>query len=695
MGRKFPIARTRNIGIMAHIDAGKTTLTERILFYTGKTYKIGEVDAGTAEMDWMEQEKERGITITSASTTSFWKNTRINIIDTPGHVDFTVEVERCLRILDSSIAIFDASAGVEPQTETVWRQADNYNIPRLCFINKMDKIGADFERCIDTIKEKLDAQPLPLQYPIGSENTFVGIIDLIKMKALLWEDPLGEKSIEVDIPDDLKDKAEEYREGLIEKLAEENEAIMEKYVEGITPDIDEIKKAIKKSTIESKFFPMLCGTALKNKGIQPLLDAIVDYLPSPKDGKPVMGHNPKNQEKIIIREPTDKDPFCALVFKIMIDPFVGKLCFIRVYSGYVKIGDQIINVSQDKKERINRILMMHANDREDVKEVNTGDIAAIVGLKTAKTGDTLVTEGNSLLLESVEFPDPVISKSFEPKTKTDYEKLQSLLKRIEEEDPSLHFKTDSDTGQLLISGMGELHLEVIINRLMKEFNINANVGNPQVTYKETITETTVSEHTFIKQIGGKEHHGHVKIKMEPLKPGTGYIFINKIRNNEIPDLFIPFIEDGIKGALESGILAGYKMVDIKVTLIGGSYNENNSMDIAYRIAASLAFKDGAKKAKPTLLEPIMKLEVVSPDEYTGDIINDINKRRGKIVELQIRKNLKVIDAYLPLADTFGYATILRSISHGRASHTLQFSHNDIVPRSITENIVDRIMGRVF
>ncbi|MFH0975547.1 MAG: elongation factor G [Spirochaetota bacterium] len=695
MPRELPLSRTRNIGIMAHIDAGKTTLTERILYYTGKTYKIGEVHEGTAEMDWMIQEKERGITITAAATTCFWKNTRINIIDTPGHVDFTVEVERSLRVLDSAIAVFDSVAGVEPQSETVWRQADHYHIPRICFVNKMDRIGADYERTIEMIKERLFAVPLPLQIPVGMEDKYSGIVDIVNMKAQVWKDSLGEEILETEIPDNLKENAEEYRKNLIETLAEYNDNIMEKYVEGLTIENAELKDAIRKSTINAQVFPVFCGSAFKNKGVQPILDAIVDYLPSPKDLRPVEGHNPNDYEEMFSREAGDKEPFCSLVFKIMSDPFVGSLAFARVYSGQVKKGETILNVSKNKKERIGRILRMHANDREDVDEVHTGDIAAFVGLRSARTGDTFTSPDAPILLEKMEFPEPVISKSFEPKTRADQEKFNAALKRLEEEDPTFHVHIDPETGQTLISGMGELHLEIIVDRLMREFNIQANVGKPQVTYKETITKKTICENKYLKQIAGQDQFGHVILELEPLKPGSGIVFENHLKGDDIPPTYIPFVEEGVRSAMMAGILAGYEMVDIKTKLIGGSYNDSSSVDTAYRIAANLAVKDGARNGNPTLLEPIMKLEVVSPDEYTGDVINDINTRRGRIEKIDIRKQLKVIDASVPLSEMFGYATSLRSLTQGRASHTLQFSHFDSVPANIMENIIGRIMGRIF
>ncbi len=694
MGRELPIGRTRNLGIMAHIDAGKTTLTERILYYTGKTHKMGEVHEGTTEMDWMVQERERGITITAAATTCFWKNTRLNIIDTPGHVDFTVEVERSLRVLDSSIAVFDAVSGVEPQSETVWRQADRYHIPRICFINKMDRVGADFERSVQMIEERLFAKPLPLQYPIGAEDKFTGVIDLVEMKGIVWTDQLGENFKTIEIPEELKDTALQYRHDLIEKVAEHNDNIMEKYVEGAPVEVEELKSAIRTSTIANHLFPVLCGAAFKNKGVQLVLDAIVEYLPSPKDVESVKGHNPKNHEEILEREPVDREPFCALVFKVMSDPYVGSLAYIRIYSGHLKKGDTVLNVGKNKKERISKLLRMHANDREEVSEIYTGDIVAIVGMKSARTGDTLTVETAPILLEKMEFPEPVISKSFEPKTKADKEKFDAALKRLEEEDPTFHVKINEDTGETLISGMGELHLEIIVDRLIREFNVQANIGKPQVTYKETITRKATAEHKYIRQIAGQDQFGHVKIELEPLAPGSGFKFINSITGDDIPKEFISYIEDGLKSSMYSGVLAGYEMVDIKANLIGGSYSESNSTEMAYRIAAQMAFREAAQKGDSTLLEPIMKFEIVSPDEYTGDVINDLNSRRGKIEKIDIRKQLKVVEGFVPLSEVFGYSTDLRSVTQGRATHTLQFSHYEAVPNNIIEKIIGRVTGRI-
>ena len=695
MARELPLNRTRNIGIMAHIDAGKTTLTERILFYTGKTHKMGEVHEGTAEMDWMVQEKERGITITAAATTCYWKNTIINIIDTPGHVDFTMEVERSLRVLDSAIAVFDGVAGVEPQSETVWHQADHYHIPRICFVNKMDRIGADFERCIDMIRERLFAAPLVLQIPLGLEDRHRGVVDIITMKGYEWTDDLGNEIKEVDIPAELAAQAARYRESLLETVAENDDAIMHKYLEGIEPDREEIQRVIRAITAGAKVFPVLCGSALRNKGVQPVLDAIVDYLPSPRDIKPVTGHDPKNIDVLLSREAADKEPLCALVFKLMSDPYVGKLSYVRLYSGHIKTGDQVYNVTTGKKERVQRCLRMHANDREDIKEVYTGDIIAVVGLRGARTGDTLSDEEHPILLEKMDFPDPVISIAIEPKTKADQEKLETVLKRLEEEDPTFHVTIDAESGQTLISGMGELHLEIIVDRLTREFNIQANVGKPQVTYKETVTRSAESEYKYERQIGGKDQFGHVVIRLEPGRPGTGFVFCNELKGGEIPAEFIKDIEAGLADAMQAGVIAGYKMDDVTVALIGGSFNEAASIGTAYRIAANIALKEGARKAGPALMEPIMKLEVVCPDEYTGDVINDINSRRGRIERINIRRDLKVVDAVVPLSEVFGYATSVRSMSQGRATHTLQVSHYETVPKEVMDRIIGRMSGMTY
>ncbi len=680
---------------MAHIDAGKTTLTERILYYTGKTHKIGEVHDGTAEMDWMVQEKERGITITAAATTCSWKNTRINIIDTPGHVDFTMEVERSLRVLDSAIAVFDGVAGVEPQSETVWRQADRYHVPRICFVNKMDRIGADYWRCVEMIRERLHAVPLPIQIPMGAEDSYQGAIDLIQMKSLTWSGEKGENVVEGDIPDDLKEEAEKHREELIEKLGEFNDDIMEKYINGEVPESEELDNAVRRGTVESKFFPIFCGSALKNKGVQPILDAIVKYLPSPVDVKPVEGHDIKDQDIMIQRKAQDSEPFCGLVFKIMSDPHVGRLSYMRVYSGTLNAGETVLNVSGGRKERINKFLRMHANNREEVKQVYTGDIVAVVGLKNIVTGETLCDEKNPILLEKMDFPDPVISIAIEPKTKADQDKLLATLKRLEEEDPTFVADNNSESGQLIISGMGELHLEIIVDRLMREFNISANVGKPQVTYKETITKAVDSEYTHEKQVGGKNQFGHVVVRLEPGEAGSGFAFENRLKGGEIPGEFIKDIEAGLRDSLEAGVVAGYRMVDIKAVLTGGSYRENDSLDTGYRIAANMALREGAKKADPALMEPVMKLEVVAPEEYSGDIINDINTRRGRIEDINYRGLLKIVHAFIPLSETFGYATSVRSMSQGRASHTLQFSHYEQVPKNITDNILGRMSGLFY
>jgi len=680
---------------MAHIDAGKTTLTERILYYTGKTHKIGEVHEGTAEMDWMQQEKERGITITAAATTCSWKHSRINIIDTPGHVDFTIEVERSLRVLDSAIAVFDGVAGVEPQSETVWHQADHYHIPRICFINKMDRIGADFNRCLEMIKSKLFAVPLPLQIPIGAEDSFAGVVDLVEMKALYWRDEKGMDIEEGPVPDDLQGAVARYREILLELISENDDELMAKYLEGEVPEKEEIKKGIRKATLTAKYFPVMCGSALKNKGVQPVLDAIVDFLPSPKDVPPMQGHDPKDNEIMLSRQADDKEPFCGLVFKIMSDPYVGKLSYLRVYSGHVKAGDMIHNMTTGKKERLSRLLRMHANDREELKELYTGDIVAIVGLKNAHTGDTLCDDAHQIILEKMEFPEPVISVAIEPKTKADQEKLNTALARLEDEDPTFKVFSDEETGQMIISGMGELHLEIIVDRLMSEFNVQANVGKPQVTYKETIMASSRADHVYEKVIAGKEQYGHVKLLVEPGAPGSGFSFTNMVTDDIIPAEFIKDIQAGINDSMQGGVIAGYKMDDVKVRLEGGSFNENSSTDTAYRIAANIAFKEAARQASPTLMEPIMMLEVVCPDEYTGDVINDINSRRGRIESIDMRGELKVIKSKVSLSEMFGYATSLRSLTQGRASHTLQFSHFEAVSREVMDRILGKISGLYY
>ncbi len=677
---------------MAHIDAGKTTTTERILYYTGVTYKIGEVHDGTAVMDWMPQEQERGITITSAATTCHWKDHRINIIDTPGHVDFTIEVERSLRVLDGAVAVFDAVAGVEPQSETVWRQANKYRVPRIAFMNKMDRVGADFIAAVGTMVEKLGARPVALQLPIGQEDKFRGPIDLVEMKAYYFDDEtLGAKYVEGDIPTEYLELAKEYREKLIETIADADEALMDKYLSGEDISVAEIKSAIRKGTIEMLFTPVLCGSAFKNKGVQLLLDAIVDYLPSPLDIPPVTGINPKDNTEAK-RLPKDDEPFAALAFKIMTDPFVGQLTFVRVYSGVLNAGSYTYNSTKDTKERIGRLLQMHANKREEIKDVRAGDIAAIVGLRNTLTGDTLCDENSPIILESMEFPEPVISVAIEPKTKADQEKLSLSLSKLAQEDPSFKISFNEETGQTIISGMGELHLEIIVDRLMREFKVGANVGKPQVAYKETIKGSTKVEGKFVRQSGGRGQYGHVWIDMEPLERGAGFEFQNKIVGGTVPKEYIPAVEKGIKEAMDSGVLAGYPVVDVKVSLFDGSYHEVDSSEMAFKIAASMAFKEGAKKAQVTLLEPIMMVEVVTPEEYMGDVIGDLNSRRGKIQTMEKRASAQVIRAMVPLAEMFGYATDLRSKTQGRATYTMQFDHYEEVPKGIMDGIVAKVRG---
>lgn len=679
---------------MAHIDAGKTTLSERILFYTGKTHKIGEVHEGSAEMDWMVQEKERGITITAAATTCFWKNTRINLIDTPGHVDFTVEVERSLRVLDSAIAVFDAVHGVEPQSETVWRQADKYHIPRLCFVNKMDRIGADFNNTVNMIIKKLNARPVVVQFPCGAEENYSGAIDIISGKMIVNSGDKGEELIESDIPAEYLDEYHRRHEEMIDLLTGFDDELMEKVLaEEVT--VDDVKKSLRESVLSSKLFPVFCGTALKNKGVQPLLDAVIDYLPSPKDVGAVKGHDPKNIDEIIKREPEDKEPLSALLFKIHADPYVGKLSFIRIYSGELKVGDSVLCVNSEKKERIQKILRMHANDREEVKEAFSGDIVALVGMKFSRTGDTLTSESHPILLEKMDFPDPVISVAIEPKTKADQDKLFQSLDRLMEEDPTFQVKKDPDTGQNLISGMGELHLEIIADRLIREFSVNANVGKPQVTYKETISSETVVEKLYEHIISGKNNKALVKIRVIPNSNGAGIVFTNTLSPEILAPNFVHAVSEGVNDASQAGVLAGFKMDDIIVELVGAEFFENESTELSYRIAVNMALKEACQKANPVLLEPIMRLEVVLPDEYTGDVINDISTRKGRVESIDMRGHLKVVDAYVPLSEMFGYSTSVRSISQGRASYTMQFSRYEIVPKNKAEMIVNRIMGRVF
>jgi len=690
--REYPLVRTRNIGIMAHIDAGKTTTTERILYYTGKSYKVGEVHEGTAQMDWMVQERERGITITSAATTCLWKDHWINIIDTPGHVDFTVEVERSLRVLDGAVAIFDGVAGVEPQSETVWRQADRYNVPRICFVNKMDRVGADFERTVGMIQERLQALPLVVQLPWGSESSFVGVIDLIDMKGLRWEEGMGESWETLDVPENLQAKAREWRYRLFEQLADHDEALFEKFVHGQEATPDELRRAVRKATLEVNGTPVLCGSAFKNKGIQPLLDAVVAYLPSPVDVPSVHGIDPKGQE--VVRQASDDEPFSALAFKIMSDPYVGRLTYIRLYSGTVRTGAHVENSTRRRKERIGRILQMHANHREDKEAAFTGDIVAVVGLKHTTTGDTLCDPANPIVLESMTFPTPVVSVAIEPKTKADQEKLSTALAKLADEDPTFHVRFNDETGQTLISGMGELHLEVLVDRLTREFNVGANVGKPQVAYRETIKRAVHGvEARYVRQTGGRGQYGHVVIDLEPTGPGGGYEFVNKIVGGKIPREFIPSVDEGIQEAMESGVLAGYPMVDIRATLVDGSYHEVDSSEIAFKIAGQMALRDGARKADPVLLEPVMEFEVLTPEEFMGEVLGDVTSRRGRIEHIDERSGMRAIRVLVPLAELFGYATDLRSRTQGRASHTpMQLHAYQEVPAQIAREIVARVRG---
>jgi elongation factor G len=692
MARTVALEKTRNIGIMAHIDAGKTTTTERILYYTGISYKLGEVHDGTAIMDWMVQEQERGITITSAATTCFWRDHRVNIIDTPGHVDFTIEVERSLRVLDGAVAVFCSVGGVEPQTETVWRQADKYGVPRIAFINKMDRLGADFFRVVKMIEDRLGARPVALQLPIGSEEKFAGIIDLIQMKAVIWEDEsLGAKFRVEAIPENMIAEARQYHDKLLETVADCDEAIMEKYLEGKEISESELRRAIRSAALAIKIVPVLCGSAFRNKGVQPLLDAVVDYLPSPLDIPPVRGINPETGAPDE-RPAKDDAPFSALAFKIMTDPFVGTLSFFRVYSGSLASGASIYNSTRSKRERVGRLLKMHANKREEIKEVYAGDIAAAVGLKTATTGDTLCDENAPIVLESIDFPDPVISIAIEPKSKADQEKLGLSLQKLATEDPSFRVRTDEETGQTIISGMGELHLEIIVDRLLREFNVGANVGKPQVAYRETIRQAVEQEGRFIRQTGGRGQYGDVWIKLEPLESGSGFEFVDAIKGGSIPREYIPAVEKGVREATENGALAGYPMVDVKVTLFDGSYHDVDSSEIAFKIAGSMAFKEAARRAKPVLLEPIMAVEVVVPESFMGDVIGDISSRRGKVLGMDTRPAAQAIDARVPLAQMFGYATDLRSMTQGRATYTMQFSHYEPVPAAVAEGIIAKFDG---
>ncbi len=687
MARQFPLKRTRNIGIMAHIDAGKTTTTERILYYTGRVHKMGETHEGAAVMDWMEQEQERGITITSAATTCQWRDHRINIIDTPGHVDFTVEVERSLRVLDGAIALFCSVGGVEPQSETVWRQADKYKVPRIAFVNKMDRMGADFYRVVKMMRERLGANAVPVQLPVGSEDKFKGVIDLVKMKSIVYEDDLGINYHEEEIPEDYRELAEEKREKLMEPLSEEDDELMMSYLEGEEISEEKIIEVLRKAVLNVKVIPVLCGSAFKNKGVQLLLDAVVDYLPSPLDVPPVKGIDPKTEEEVIVNA-NDEEPFAALAFKIMADPYVGKLAFFRVYSGKLEAGSYVYNTSSGKKERIGRILQMHANHREEREVVYAGDLAAAVGMKNTSTGDTICSEDRPVVLESMEFPEPVISVAIEPKSQADQDKLGEALQRLAEEDPTFQVKTDEETGQTIIKGMGELHLEVIVDRLLREFKVDANIGRPRVSYRETISKAVSDvEGKFIRQSGGRGQYGHVVMDLEPQKQGEGFEFEDEIRGGAIPKEFIPAVEKGIKEAMENGVKAGYPMVDIKVTLKDGSFHEVDSSEMAFKIAGSIGFKQGVERARPVLLEPVMEVEVVTPEEYMGDVIGDLNGRRGKVEGMNSRASAQVIAALVPLAEMFGYATDLRSKTQGRATYTMQFSHYAETPKNIAKEII--------
>ena len=698
MGRLIPLERTRNIGIMAHIDAGKTTTTERILFYTGRVHKIGETHEGAATMDWMVQEQERGITITSAATTCYWEgsehqfdNHRINIIDTPGHVDFTVEVERSLRVLDGSVAVFCAKGGVEPQSETVWRQADKYHVPRMAYVNKMDITGADFYRVIDMMKTRLNANAVPIQLPIGFEDTFQGMIDLIKMRAIVYDDALGKEEEFVEIPADMKEKADEYRAALVEAVAESDDELMMKYLEGEELTEEEILAGIRKATIACKMTPVCCGSSYKNKGVQPMLDAVIQFMPAPTDVPNIKGVNPETGEEDE-RPSSDEAPFSALAFKIATDPFVGKLAFFRVYSGTLTAGSYVYNSTKGKRERIGRILQMHANHREEIEQVYSGDIAAAVGLKDTTTGDTLCDEKNEIILESMVFPDPVISVAVEPKTKADQEKMGIALQKLAEEDPTFRVHTDPETSQTIISGMGELHLDIIVDRLLREFKVGCTVGNPQVAYRETIRKAVKSEGKFVRQSGGKGQYGHCWLEITPRKPGEGFLFENKVVGGAIPKEYIAPIEAGVKEAMENGVVAGYPMVDIAVTVYDGSYHEVDSSEMAFKIAGSMGFKSGAEKANPVILEPYMKVEITVPEEYMGDVIGDVNSRRGRIEGMEARNGAQVINAFVPLAEMFGYATDLRSKTQGRGNYSMEVDHYEDVPKNIAEAIIAKNKG---
>ena len=686
MPREYPLERTRNIGITAHIDAGKTTTTERILYYTGVNYKIGETHDGTATMDWMAQEQERGITITSAATTCYWKGNRINIIDTPGHVDFTVEVERSLKVLDGSVTVFCAKGGVEPQSETVWRQADKYHVPRMAYVNKMDITGADFYRVIQMMKDRLHCVPVPIQLPIGKESGFKGIIDLMKMEADVYYDDLGKDMRVEPIPDDMQEKAKQYRSEMIDSIVETDDELMEKYLMGEEPTVEEMKKALRKATIENKLVPVTCGTSYKNKGVQKMLDAVIDFMPSPVDIPPIKGINPDTDAEDE-RKASDNEPFAALAFKIATDPFVGKLCFVRVYSGHLEAGSAVYNSCKDNKERMGRIVQMHANDRKEISECFAGDIIGVIGLKNTTTGDTLCDENHPIILESMEFPEPVIRVAIEPKTKAGQEKMGIALSKLAEEDPTFRTYTDEETGQTIIAGMGELHLEIIVDRLLREFKVEANVGNPQVAYKETIRKKVDHETKYKKQSGGSGQYGHVKIILEPNEPGKGYEFINAVTGGSIPKEYIPAVDAGIQGAMQTGVLAGYNVVDVKVTLYDGSYHEVDSSEMAFKIAGSMAFKEAMRKADPVLTEPIMNVTVTTPEDYLGDVIGDLNSRRGQIQSMDPVTGATQIHAFVPLSEMFGYATALRSRTQGRGIYTMEPSHFSEVPKSISEEII--------
>ncbi|MFB3897613.1 MAG: elongation factor G [bacterium] len=687
MAREFELNKLRNIGIMAHIDAGKTTTTERILYYTGKIHKMGDVDEGSTEMDWMVQEKERGITITAASTSCEWKDHQINIIDTPGHVDFTVEVERSIRVLDGSVALFCAVGGVEPQSETVWRQADKYHVPRIAFVNKMDRVGADYYSTIEMMKKRLGAHPLPIQIPIGAEDTFIGVVDLITEQAYVWTtDELGATFEIQPIPSNLKEKTKQLRDKMIESLADVDETVLHKFLEGHAPTVEEIKGAVRKATITAKYTPVLCGSSFRNKGVQPLLDAVIEYMPCPLDMPAISGINPETNAKET-RVPDDKAPFAALAFKVMTDPYVGKLTYFRVYSGTLEAGSYVYNVTDGKKERIGRILQMHANKRQDKEMVYTGDIVAAVGFKHTGTGDTLCDESHPIILEAMTFPEPVISVAIEPKTKADQDKLGTSLSRLADEDPTFRITLNEETGQTVISGMGELHLEILVDRLTREFDVAANVGQPQVAYRETFRRSIEIEGKFIRQSGGRGQYGHVWLRIEPMEPGFGFEFVNDIIGGSVPREYIPAVEKGVIEAMKSGVLAGYPVVDVRVSLFDGSYHEVDSSELAFKIAASMAFQDGAKKCSPILLEPVMAVEVVTPEEFMGDVIGNLSSRRGRISGIDKRGNAQIIRAIVPLGEMFGYATALRSLTQGRANYTMQPSHYEEVPKNIAEKLV--------